>query len=428
MPTAVLVAEVNMSPLQGAFNEWMAGPLPLVQVANATTRQRGHARTTDEAARRTLVAAQPADALYGSGGAPVRFHRLGRRPVEDANPILAMELLQAPSLLDDEEMLTGWLAVHVAGPTKAAAAQCPLEAHRELMSEAGRRVSRAGNGLWEAAKALMPDGVGISASAHVRTLSFQALDPDNTANIPQSSLVAAYLLITAASPDQVSDMSRRALGHTLTIERPDWSALVLRDGAAFIAHQKSDEAFADTVRVLSHTVHLDAMLLALMQRGLVDASGARTVRASLKKPGELVDLERRHFDFKRNYWRTSLTDKRSSPSDDVLRAFQKELLTALDVADVQERVQDGARLARSLQAERQDHAQQQLNRMVQNTSITIGALGLTFTAAPVIANPSWRLFAIAGAAGVLAMALAFIILHLTGRRAGLHNCETPPRR
>ena len=409
-----------MGPLTSAPDEWLVGPLPLVQIVNATSLRRGNKPTTNEAARRTLVAAQQGDALYGCGAAPVRFHRLGRSPGEDRNPILAMELLQGPSEVDHEDTLTGWLAVHVAAPITGSTDQCPVQAHRAMMSEVGRGGRRAGHGLWESIQALLPGGVAMSATAQVRSLNFQTLDLEDVSDINQASLVAAYLLITRAPSDRVPDMSRRALRHTLSIERPDWSALVLREGAAFISHQRSDEAFAGVVRVQTHTVHLDAMLLALMQRGLVDASGGRTVNASLDDPEELVNLERWHFDFKRKYWRTSLTYKRSSPSDDILRAFQAELLTALDVADVQERVQDGAQLARSLHAERQNHSQHQLNRMVQNTSIIIGALGVTFTAAPVVADPSWRLFAIAGAVGVLAMAIAFMILHLTGRRAGLH--------
>jgi hypothetical protein len=418
VPSAALVTEVDLDPLTTLPGGWESGPLPIVQAVNATTAQRGHRPTTDEPARRTLVASPLADALYGSGK-PIRFHRLVRRSVLDASPILALELLCGPPEVDGSSTSTGWLAVHMAVPGAGWRDQSAIHAHLAMTSALVHEGARAGCALWQSIEVLLPDRVKLRAGARIRTVSFQPLGVQDGRDISQTPAAAAYLLIASASPDHVADLSRRALRHSLTIERRDWSALVLRDGAAFVAHQQSNEAFTDVLRVLTHSVHLDAMFLALMQRRLVDASGARAVIASIDDPDELVRLERWHFDFKRNYWRTSLTHKRSSPSDEVLRACQAELLTSLDVAEVEERVQDGVQLARSLQAERQNHGQQQLNRMVQNASIIIGALGVSFTAAPVVADPSWGLFAVAGVVGLLAMAIAFCVLHLTGRRAGL---------
>jgi len=223
-------------------------------------------------------------------------------------------------------------------------------------------------------------------------------------------------VITASGSNGGTDLSRRAAKHSLTIEAVDWSALVLRDGAAFVAHQVSEQIYAPTLRMLAHSVHLDALLLAMVQRTLVDASGALTVSASLEEPSELVKLERDHFDFKRRYWRTSLTTKRTSPADIVLRAFQDQLLTQLDVTDVEERVEDGARLAQSLHSQQQEKAQRTLNRIVQRVSVIIGAFGLAFAAAPVVAQPSWTLFLVAAAVGALGMTLAFLVLWLSDRR------------
>lgn len=106
-------------------------------------------------------------------------------------------------------------------------------------------------------------------------------------------------------------------------------------------------------------------------------------------------------------WARSSSAGDRNPSS-VLRAFQSELLTALDVAEVEDRVRDGARLARTLHGERQlasqqsqAESQQRLGRMVQNVSVIVGAFGLAFTAAPTLAAPSLSLFAMAAAAGAI---------------------------
>jgi len=45
----------------------------------------------------------------------------------------------------------------------------------------------------------------------------------------------------------------------------------------------------------------------LTQRRLLDDSDQRATEAELVTPADLVILESQHFDFKRTYWRTSLT-------------------------------------------------------------------------------------------------------------------------
>ncbi len=162
------------------------------------------------------------------------------------------------------------------------------------------------------------------------------------------------------------------------------------------------------LRTMVHSIHLDSLMLALLQRELLDRTVTRAARADIATPADLVELEKRHFDFKRTLWRTSLTDKRTSPTDEVFRAFQYELLTPLDVADVEERVTDGAQLARTLQAER-------LEALVRTAAVVIGAFTLAFTAAPVISDPSPSLFAWATLAGAVGVAVSAVLLLLHGR-------------
>ena len=110
----------------------------------------------------------------------------------------------------------------------------------------------------------------------------------------------------------------------------------------------------------------------------------------------------------------------------MFRQFQEELLTVLDVEDVEDRVADGARLAVSISNKRQREAEDRLERMVQTASVVIGAFALSFTAAPVIDTPSWTLFLVALAAGIVAMMLTFLVLRVTGRRTG--GDSKPPKR
>lgn len=402
-PSSVVIAEVVVSSFDWTTLNWLLGPLPIQQAANATTRARGHSANTDEVARRTLIDAQQGDVLYGKAEGLHRYYRRGEEP------ILALELLITPQV--------SFVAMHVAVPpldSKAATME-----HRSAVAAAIRSHDGSQTEFWRRAQQLLGPAVTLAAASPVKALHFES-DPAMSGD---EVLVTAYGLVSGSSSAEPADLLTRALRHVLTIHRPDWSALVLRDGAAFVAHQTSREPFADSLRVLTHSVYVDALLFALLQRRLVDESGARAVRAPLNDPTELVELERRQFDFKRSFWRTSLTAKRTAPVDEVLREFQAQLLTERDLLDVAERVQDGARLALSSFSERQEAAQQRLNRMVQNASVIIGAFALSFTAAPVIAQPSWKLFFSAAVVGVVTMMISFAALYLTGRRVA----REPPR-
>jgi hypothetical protein len=244
----------------------------------------------------------------------------------------------------------------------------------------------------------------IIAQSPVRAITFLPGPKDRR-------LAQAYEAVTG-----ITQSETRAARHSLTIDRPDWSALVLRDGVGIVFHPTQDPAFGPHLRVLTHSIYLDALLLAWIQRILLDESGSRAVAARLDVPDELVELERLHFDFKRRVWRRSLTHKRTAPVDELLVALQRELLTDRDIEDVEERVQDGARLARTLSQEKASHAQDALNRLVQRAAVIIGALGLAYAAAPSVAQPSWPLFAWATVAGLVAMLIALTVMSVLNKR------------
>lgn len=363
-----------------ALPRWRPGPVPFCQPSTPDSRDRGMHATTDTHARTTLVSPDLGPVLYDDEvrrWLPVQATIAGR-------PVVALELC----LVGDGELAV--LSVHLTGKAEAALAT------RLATDEAVEFWTTLGEQYLENAR---------YADGPVRTVSFAPATASG-------ALQTAYSAVTGSGPEA----ARRAARHTLTIEKPDWSAIVLRDGLALVSHPAEDRSFAPHLQVQAHSVYLDALLLAWIQRVRLDQSGGRAVNARLDVPDELVELERSHYDFKRTAWRRSLTQKRTSPIDDVLVALQRELLTDRDVEDVEERVQDGARLARTLQQEKTARAQDSLNRTVESAAVIIGALGLAYSAAPTIAEPSMLLFLWATAAGLGAMSVALLLLAWIHRR------------
>lgn len=397
-PSAVFIREVKI--LRGPTRaSWNVGPLPIRQDGGATKaaalRRPASFPTTDTEARRTLVAERQAAVLYGDAPAQ-RYHR-----VVQASPaphgIVALEVLAVPEGRESDESSVALLAVHVVGD--------------EFDSEAARSHSSivdGGSGLWDEVMALVDDEFEVKGAA--RALHFDDLTGGAT-----DALTRGYSRIAGLSGHARDDVVARAKRHQLTLSRPDWSALILRDGGAFIAHQSSEVVFGPSLRNLVHSIYLDALLLAWVQRRLVDRSDRLATNAKLGAASDLVVLEREHFDFKRTYWRTSLTHKRTSPSDEVFRAFQAELLTPRDIEDVESRVLEGARLARTLLAEQAEAAQQHLTRLVRNATIVVGSFSLCFTAAPVLAEPGALPFFVAVIVAIAGMAIAFGVLKFFDR-------------
>lgn len=405
-PSSVLVARATITSRPRWSGSWVRGPLPVLQPENETSQVRASRRTTDRAARESLVALQQARILYG--GTELDRFCLPAAGTASIPSLLALEVLAGQECAHEGLSTECLVAVHVgtgAGPRATGA-------HMDRLALVVHARNDENSRFWAQVGALLPEGVELTVPPRVRVLTCCRAEQSVL-----SPLATAYAMVSATPVGRIADVERRSSLHAWTLQRTDWSALVLRDGAAFISHQQSAEPFEETLRVLVHSIHLDALMLATLQRTLIDRSSESAVAAPLTRPNALVELERRHFDFKRKFWRTSLTRKRSAPVDQVLRAFQHELLTEQDLKDVEDLVEDGARLANSLHAKAQAEAQNSLNRMVQTATVVFGAFGLSFTAAPVIADPSWSLFAIALVCGFVGATLGFVVLGLTGRRA-----------
>lgn len=104
----------------------------------------------------------------------------------------------------------------------------------------------------------------------------------------------------------------------------DWSALVLRQGAAFLGHRADTGAgdFYDWAEYNARTVYLDALLLGTIQRNHIDEL-TDDLSAVFDGPGlarRVAALEQRIALFRSTYWRQHLSAH--GPANGLLLAFQ----------------------------------------------------------------------------------------------------------
>jgi hypothetical protein len=103
-----------------------------------------------------------------------------------------------------------------------------------------------------------------------------------------------------------------------------WSALVLRQGAAFLGHRPDTGPgdFYDWAEQNARTVYLDALLLGIAQRMQIDEL-TDDLSAVFEGPGlarRVADLEQRIARFRSTYWRQHLAAH--GPANDLLIAYQ----------------------------------------------------------------------------------------------------------
>ena len=107
----------------------------------------------------------------------------------------------------------------------------------------------------------------------------------------------------------------------------DWSALVLRQGAAFVGHRRDrgpDDRFYGYAELHVRSIYLDALLFGMIQRTHIDHL-TEDLAQVFTGPGEanrLAHLERRIAHFRSTYWRQHLTTH--GAANDLLIAYQHQ--------------------------------------------------------------------------------------------------------
>lgn len=300
---------------------WPEGPFPF----ELGTRR------TDARTRSTYFAPASARALYGAPGRPRRWH-LPLDAKQDGLHLLGMELLHAATARNPEHALA---VLHLS-------VQRPLLPI--LRALAGRRPNSIDEPL---TGPLDPAGLlaGIAdvrdpdapfAIARPYTIAFMTPTSQQTPALRaglEGALPAAadrwlWQLASRSTPEDFPlppETADEQLKEAVRISA-DWSALVLRQGSAFLGHRTDTGAgdFFEFAALHSRTVYLDALLLGALQRDHIDelTDELSEVFNSSQLARRVAALERNIAVFRSTYWRQHLTAH--GPANDLLLAFQNQ--------------------------------------------------------------------------------------------------------
>lgn len=393
LATIILPVETELAELDG----WQPGPLPVVYSPLGSR--------ADAAARSTYLDRRAADMLYGTDRrGDVRSHRTCDAALPGPFRLTALEWVR----VRDHSALAGMLIVHL-----DAACQHPGELFPHWASLV----------RWKFDDAEGP-GVLLDPIAEVlgRELRLHALHqspfriafldatPGDGPPMPGCELddVAAwqFLLASAVTPGGFRPSPRQCthLADAQIELSDDWSAMVLRDGAAFVGHAEAPPPFLVTsggAYVVS--IYTDALLLGVLQRSvlgdLTDRLAALDDPAHHPRAVEHLDAEFSRF--RNRLWWQHLTQH--GPGNDLLLAYRAQHRLDALMEGTKSELEDYSRQA-SLRAGRV------LNLVVAALAL-IGALGVLaeiyrfFVADPAV--PATTTLVVTG--GVLVV-VAFLVL------------------
>jgi hypothetical protein len=298
--------------------DWPEGPLPFELGA----------RRTDSATRSTYFAPESARVLYGTPGRPCRWHRTVSVD-HDGLRLHGMELLRTATARHPANALAV-LHFRVERPLLAV-----LRAigHRRG-AEADPLDGPLAPGQLLGGIAEVRAGTGTFAIARPYTIAFLTPDADHSAALrtapdaplPKSADQWLWQLASRSTPQDFPLAPEIADEQGAVRISSDWSALVLRHGAAFLGHRADtgDGDFYDFGALHARTVYLDALLLGSLQRDHIDelTDGLSDVFDSTQLAARVASLERSIAVFRSTYWRQHLTAH--GAANDLLLAFQAQ--------------------------------------------------------------------------------------------------------
>ncbi len=396
---------------------WQPGPLPLL-VPSVSGEAAMRQVVSDREGRATYFSPRVQEALYGSAseeGAQVRWHRVVD---QDAGPAgasaEALELLISSA--------GALLVVHVslgADPVDCLAGLTATVGHgRDWLSAlAGEdvvldrvRARSVTHLLWEGPAPGPPPGL-----SHLHTEVG-----------PASQLTGldwwAWFLAAGVSPrDFVPDVEGPDwTGGRLRLSR-DWSAVVLRDGISYVArtaagHATAARAFHEAARVYVRTLHVDALLLGILQRTALHRVADSIASLDVEQlDAEAVEqLERDLLRFRTGLWWNDVA-RRGQQTSDVLVAFQQqhrlpELYDQIvqDLTDLSRywTAREAAEREAVRQAEERERAEEERRERRAVNAITFVSfvllpLTVIYSATALIADPGWLLFLCSTGVGLL---------------------------
>ncbi|MFC7882928.1 ZIP family metal transporter [Streptomyces sp. NPDC057376] len=317
--TIVLPARLRRVP------DWSEGPFPFELGS----------RRTDTPTRSTYFAPASARALYGAPGRPRRWH-LPLDVKHDGLRLLGVELLRAATARDPEHALAV-LHFSVERPL--------LPVLRTLAGRGFATTEEPLTGLTGPFDpALLLDGIADVrnqstpfAISRPYTIAFltptahhtPALRDGREGELPATADRWLWQLASRSTPQDFPLAPETAAEHLRDAVRisADWSALVLRQGAAFLGHRPDtgEGDFYGFGALHARTVYLDALLLGALQRDHIDEL-TDELSEVFSQPRHLARrvaaLERNIAHFRSGYWRQHLTAH--GPANELLLAFQNQ--------------------------------------------------------------------------------------------------------
>ncbi|MFE3770543.1 MULTISPECIES: hypothetical protein [unclassified Streptomyces] len=321
---------------------WGEGPLPFALGG----------RRTDTDTRQTYFTRAAARVLYGTPERPCRWHRSADvthgplhlhglellrtatdRSHRDALAILHLTV-EGPALL---ETLRAISHRHTAGDDPLSG---PLAPETLLGGVAGPRAAEAPFAIARPyTVAFLTPGRG-----HTPALRRDRRLPDSAGRwlwqLASRSTDADF----PAAPEQLASQTE----HTVRISA-DWSALVLRHGAAFLGHRpdRGDGDFYDFAALHHRTIYLDALLLGTVQRDHIDelTDALSGVFDAPDLGPRVTALEQRIAGFRSTYWRQHLTAH--GPANELLLAYQAQYRLPERFAEILAEAADYSRLVQT---------------------------------------------------------------------------------
>ncbi|WP_330279087.1 ZIP family metal transporter [Streptomyces sp. NBC_00569] len=300
---------------------WPEGPFPFELGS----------RRTDAETRSTYFAPASARALYGTPGRPCRWY-LPLDIKHDGLHLLGMELLRASTVRRPEHALAV-LHFTVERPLlpvlRALAGRQPNSADEPLVGPFDPAGLLAG--IADVRSLSAPFAIARPYSIAFMAPTAQdapALRSGLEGELPATADRWLWRLASRSTPEDFPLPPETAAEQLKDVVRisADWSALVLRQGAAFLGHRADTGSgdFFEFGALHSRTVYLDALLLGALQRDHVDelTDELSEVFTSSRLARRVATLERNIAVFRSTYWRQHLTAH--GAANDLLLAFQNQ--------------------------------------------------------------------------------------------------------
>ncbi|MFE7460492.1 hypothetical protein [Streptomyces sp. NPDC057554] len=317
---------------------WAEGPIPF--------EAGGH--RTDVASRQSYFTQAAGRALYGSPERPRRRH-LFADAVHGPLHLHGLEVLHTPTELHPEHALA---VLHFSVVSAGL-----LDVLRALGGRAGAGPDPLGGPL---APELLLAGVASPVelgAARPYTVAFLTPGPGETPALRSDGVLPAtadrWLWELASRTDQTDfpiapEQLPTQTEHAVRISA-DWSALVLRHGAAFLGHRpdRGDGDFYDFAALHVRSVYLDALLLGIAQRDHIDelTDGLSGVYDGPGLARRVTDLERDIAGFRSTYWRQHLTAH--GPANELLLAYHEQYRLPARFEEILAEAADHARLVQT---------------------------------------------------------------------------------